>query len=189
MSNAPKALEAFFFNKLVNSGLFGEPKEGLLDSLKERVLAATDEQCDRAAEIIIRERKSGAFPSFPVCQDALRRAENFRPQPSSHAGGNRGEAVNRRNYAERVAEYSKRGGKPVHLKKDAGLDLWCQWIGFYDRCGLSWHVQQMMHPDRREWTTPGEVPSHFDYTFSAADNLAYSRQWKDWMMQNEGQKA
>lgn len=184
MADATAVLIApVFMGKLLDSGLYGKPQDGLADRLKERAPdGLTEAGLLEAAERIIRQRGSGAFPKFPECMAAIEDAQ-ARTRYAGTADGTVAkhaatEPVTSGNYAVRIEEFLKRG-KPYLLKREGDADLWCQWIGFYDRCNLDWHVRQMINPDRTEWTTPGQIPVHFDPTFTAADNLMYSTRWRD----------
>ena len=157
MSNVPKSIEAFFYEKLVNSALFGEPKEGLLDSLKERITAGTDEQFDRAAEIIIRERKSGAFPALAVCLQAIERAsrEPLKPIANQPKGGER---ITKDTYHAEALAFGRR----IIINREEPI-RWGAWRRYYEALGLTWAAQQLgPESTRHEWTVPADMPSQFD---------------------------
>jgi hypothetical protein len=156
MSNVPKSIEAFFYGKLISSDLFGEPKDGLLDGLKERVLSGTDEQFDRAAEIIIRERKSGAFPALPICLHAIERAATYQAMPVG--GRNNGGRITKETYHEAAMAYGRR----VVIRSDEPI-RWSAWRRYAESLGLVFMASRLGRDStQKEWTVPADMPGQFD---------------------------
>lgn len=156
-------IDAVFMHKLVFSGLYGEPKEGLADRLKERApRGLTDDGANAAAEHIIRTHASGAFPKFPACLAALTKFTG--PAALSLVPGAAPTAVTRETYVDRSIAFCKRAGvngfHAFALERDKQESQWLTWQAYFRAIDMPSFATMMQSSYR--WTVPTEWPWEFD---------------------------
>ncbi len=162
MADATAALiSSVFMAKLLDSGLYGEPQDGLADRLKERAPEKlTEAGLLAAAERIIRHRNSGAFPKFPECLAAIEATRAVRT--IEHTGNARSpEITDPASFWKACEDLFKRGHRPFLLKRENTM-LWLEWRAYYQSIGFKKSVELMDEPSRQLWTTPTELVRHFD---------------------------
>jgi hypothetical protein len=154
-------IDSVFMAKLLASELYGQPKEGLADRLKERApRGLTEEGLQAAAEDIIRHRGAGSFPAFPDCMAAIERnATRIIAKPLSGM-----DDVTKDNYAERASAFCRRAGLangafPTVRRADDSR-RWETWQAYFSAIGMHAMAQHMN--GGQVMTVPAEWPWHFD---------------------------
>ena len=157
MADASASLIApIFMGKLVDSGLYGNPQDGLSDRLKERAPdGLTEAGLLAAAERIIRSRSSGAFPKFPECMAAIEACRSVRVIDSTVRSGSR---ITKETYHDASRAY----GRLVVISRDEPM-RWSAWRRYAESLGLHMMASRL-GPDstQREWTVPSDMPGQFD---------------------------
>ncbi len=157
MADASASLIApIFMGKLVDSGLYGNPQDGLSDRLKERAPdGLTEAGLLAAAERIIRSRSSGAFPKFPECMAAIEACRSVKVIDETAWNRSR---ITRDTYHEAAKAY----GRLVVIRSDEPV-RWTAWRRYAESLGLAFMAQKLgPESTQREWTVPSEMPGQFD---------------------------
>lgn len=153
-------IEKTFITKLENSGLYGEPVDGLLPQLSRRFPNVTAQQADDAAEQIIRTHGSGSFPKYPACERALKAAIAGAVQPQMAAQS--GSGITPQTYFEECRKWLNRFGHGyVVINKTRDAAAWETWVQYFRQIGLHSNADLMSQP-REDWTVPTQFPDTFD---------------------------
>jgi hypothetical protein len=160
-------IESVFIDRLMKSDLYADPVEGLVRALKEQSPnGLTIEVLQRAADSIIRNHSSGAFPKTPACLRAIQEALYAAPAPSAVAGTI--DPTTRHNYADRaIAHCRKHGGKPIVISRLDDPDAWKEWELYFERAGMPASASMMREAQASSWTVPAKHPWEFDITAEA----------------------
>jgi hypothetical protein len=155
-------IDSVFMAKLIASELYGDPKEGLADRLKERApRGLTEAGLMAAAEFIIRNRGAGSFPTFPDCMSAIERHQNQAAVTGQAATGG---PVDKLNYADRAIQFCRRAGLaanrcPIITKLDHP-GQWLTWQAYFKSIqmpGMASHMHSA-----QQMTVPAPWPWDFD---------------------------
>lgn len=152
-------IESVFVARLIESKLYGEPKEGLVAELAEKAPAGlTHEGLLSAANAIIRKRNNGAFPALPACLSEIEARTSLADQRFQTGG----QSITKDTYAERAIQFCRRAGfKPKVVKRESDTESqWLTWQAYFkaiEMRGLAGHMRsaQIM-------TFPIDWPWEFD---------------------------
>ena len=155
-------IDSVFMAKLVASELYGAPKEGLADRLKERAPRNLNEAgLLAAAEYIIRNRGAGSFPTFPDCMAAIERHQHAVAADGQTDG--RG-PVDKATYADRAIQFCRKAGRttsscPIITKADHP-GQWLTWQAYFKAVQMRGMVSHMH--SAQQMTVPAQWPWEFD---------------------------
>jgi hypothetical protein len=158
-------IESVFLAKLLASELYGDPVEGLAQSLKERVPnGMTEADLLSAAESVILSHGSGAFPKLPACLRAIEEAHSRFASSPTRGSVWRAGVVTKESYEQAAlafcaSRYPK--GKIPVIDRIAQPKEWDEWQRYYADIGMKASARMMLD-GRNKWTVPSMWPVEFD---------------------------
>jgi hypothetical protein len=155
-------IETAFIGRLIESKLYGDPKEGLAAELAAAAPdGLTPANLAAAANAVIRRRNNGSFPALPACLAEIER-HCFQHNPAAgqsfaHDG------ITKDNYAEMAIAHGKKAGGLTVIEREGDLDAWAAWRSYYAEIGMRGSALYMV--GAAKWTVPAKLPQHFDASY------------------------
>jgi hypothetical protein len=156
-------IETAFIGRLIESKLYGDPKEGLAAELAAAAPdGLTPANLAAAANAVIRRRNNGSFPALPACLAEIERhcfAPAERPDNGYAAGG-----VTKDNYAELAIAHGRKAGGLTVIRSAEDPEAWSAWRAYYGSIGMM--GSELMMVGASTWTVPSKFPQHFDTSYT-----------------------
>jgi hypothetical protein len=158
-------IESVFLARLIESKLYGEPKEGLAAELADKAPSTiTPAGLTAAANAVIRKRNNGAFPALPAC---LSEIEAHSAETKPRAGVSYLEPVTPQTWEARATDFARRmgyeKGKIPVITVKANPDQWEAWRAYFRHIGMKASAGLMETAER--FTVVAAWPQEFDGSY------------------------